>query len=126
VPAPRLPYRLQTLGLALVFLLGTPPVARAVKADVAPEHGFVDPCNPSIHGDADTHCELCTDAARCRALDGEGYELRCTRHAGDGEVWCASDAPKAGASAKLVTLLALTGVLGLGLYLKQAWSRRSK
>lgn len=119
---PVVPRRLSVLALALLF--GAPALAEP-KADVAPPHGFVDPCSPGNHADANTHCELCTDAASCQAHERVGLELRCRRHAGDGEVWCTTDAAKPRAS-KVMMLLALSAALGLGFYLKQTWSRRTR
>ncbi len=96
--------------------------------DVAPVHGFVDPCRVNFVEDSTLDCEFCSTAhqgsgACAEKLESHGYERKCRTagHSEPGEVWCR---PKANEEDKLrkELVLALCGAatfLGAFFFLKR-------
>jgi len=121
---------LRAVSFALCFA-GATFLLPDARADVPPTHGFVDPCSPSNQEDSKTHCEVCSQTggtfADCAKLKEQGYARGCTRHAGDGEVWCIANDP-AGAPVSVMAFAAVfvvASALGGTLFYRKLRARHS-
>lgn len=87
-------------------------------SDVAPPHGFVEPCTVAFVQDSRTECELCSASRQHPQLCAEkfaplGYQRKCrtSGHSAPGEVWCIAKRSK---SLTPLVRYALALVLALG------------
>lgn len=112
---------------AVMLTASASALASQAAVDVAPPHGYVEPCTVSFVADNTVECEECSPShdnpRRCdEKLGSLGYERKCRTigHSAPSEVWCIAKRDKKTSLAPYaLALVALSGLLGVFLFLRR-------